>query len=731
MRQTLKKRRIPLLLGGGVLLIALLVFLIPRDAGAARAQASVQSAEAEVGALATTVTGTGNLVTEVGLSMNIPIGLTVDEVYVEAGDIVSEGDVLASFDMGSIQSRIAAVQEELEELDREIERVRNDTEATQITTRIAGRVETLFAAEGDRVTDIMLEHGALAHIIIDGTEEGELAIIGTSGQVTRVHVQEGARVSAGAVLFTLADVDASPAYRELLRDRTDLADSLNNLLRLARTGELVADFDGIIERVAIGDSASGTGGMTIPNMPNIPSMPGGMFGLMRHTEPPTQPSGVFQVTRLSNAESAPLEVMPLEEGDGGSEPTDPAPELDPAPTPDTAPTPTPGRRTPTIGITDLVGFSINAPIVGALTAQPTLDGRTDFRVAGGVWNPPFPIFLPGMQYQILVFLQVNDAATTYFSPQVLDWIASGPQFWPSPGTNTTITDAGIFFDGQLLVFMVNFPRLPDLPSITLPDLDVNINLPDFNFPDFDFTMPDFDFDFPDFDFNFPDFDFNFPDFEFPDFDFNFPDFDFNLPNFSMPDFSMPGFNLPGMDTAPNAFETTAFTIAPADAMRLVVNVDERDILALQSGQRAEISLDAIDGEMFEGAIRRINTSGTAAGGGARYAVEVFIPRTADMLPGMSASAVIITEEVFDILLIPVEALQEEGTRIFVYTAQVGGEPAEPVEVRTGLSDGVFVEIIAGLSAGDTVYYTVIETFRWPMWGMGPGFGGGGGGGDNA
>jgi len=176
----------------------------------------------------------------------------------------------------------------------------------------------------------------------------------------------------------------------------------------------------------------------------------------------------------------------------------------------------------------------------------------------------------------------------------------------------------------------------------------------------------------------------------------------------------------------SANQITAFAITAADTMQLVVTVDERDILALQVGQRAEVSLDAIPGERFMGEISRINTTGTTVGGGARYTVEITVPRTVGMLPGMSASAVIVTDEVFDILLIPSEAIQEDGFHIYVYTALVGGELADPVTVQTGLSDGVYVEIVSGLSSGDTVYFIIAETFAFP--GFGPRFGPGGGGG---
>ncbi|MCL2562455.1 MAG: HlyD family efflux transporter periplasmic adaptor subunit [Oscillospiraceae bacterium] len=640
MRHNIKKRRLPLLIGAGVLLVALaLIILLPGDGGEARAQGSVASAEATIGTLATTVTGTGNLETETGQAVRIPAGLTVDDVLVAPGDIVAAGDVLATFDLGSIQSRIAAVQAELDELDREIERVRTDTEPTTITTRVSGTVEAVFAETDDRVTDTMLAHGALLIIAIDGSEE-TLAVTGTSGRISRVHVGVGDRVRAGAMLFTLADVDASPAHRELVRERTEQAEILLSLLRLAENGTLTAAFDGIVESVAIGDAASGSASPGIPG--NIPAgLPPGMFGMLND-----MPDGEdVRVVRLSNTDMEPLTT-----------PTPPAP-----------PTPPPSN-TELTNIADL----ILAPPVTGQTPQTTVSGTG---YTGTVqWIPSSAIFTPGTTYTALIILTPGTGYT--FGPAALDDVRAGN--FPTPGA--TVVGAELMFNA--LAVTVTFPPTAGGGGGGFPGLP---DLPDFNMPSF------------------------------------------NMPSFNMPNIDASAFaGMDGGAASPN--EITAFTIAAADTMQLVVVIDERDILSLEVGQRAEVSLDAIEGELFGGEISRINTSGTAAGGGARYEVEITIPRTPQMLPGMSASAVITTDEVFDILLIPVEAVQEEGGRIYVYTALIGNEPTDPVDVQTGISDGLYVEILHGLNPGDTVYYIVIETFRWPHWGMGPGWGGGGGGG---
>ena len=84
-----------------------------------------------------------------------------------------------------------------------------------------------------------------------------------------------------------------------------------------------------------------------------------------------------------------------------------------------------------------------------------------------------------------------------------------------------------------------------------------------------------------------------------------------------------------------------------------------------------------------------------------------------MLSGMSASAVISLYEKMDVLTLPAAALSEDGAKTIVYTAldQKTGEPANPVEVTTGLSDGETVEILSGLQSGDSVYYYYYDTLE--------------------
>lgn len=194
---------------------------------------------------------------------------------------------------------------------------------------------------------------------------------------------------------------------------------------------------------------------------------------------------------------------------------------------------------------------------------------------------------------------------------------------------------------------------------------------------------------------------------------------FQMPSITMPSFSF-NFSMPSMGGGTSSQTQlydlngdTLMTVTPQDTMTLTVSVDESDISSVKTGMTAEITVNALPDEMFEGEITKVAMSGSGNGGSSKFAVEITLPRQSDMLSGMSASAVISLYEKMDVLTLPAAALSEDGAKTIVYTAldQKTGEPANPVEVTTGLSDGETVEILSGLQSGDSVYYYYYDTLE--------------------
>lgn len=161
-------------------------------------------------------------------------------------------------------------------------------------------------------------------------------------------------------------------------------------------------------------------------------------------------------------------------------------------------------------------------------------------------------------------------------------------------------------------------------------------------------------------------------------------------------------------------ETILCTLTPYDTAEIAVSVDELDIRSLAVGQSVSVTFDALPGQGVEGEITAIDPTGENDGGSTKYSVTVSVPRSEDMLIGMTASVRRAVEERDDTVVIPAVALNEDATGVFVYTGydKRSDELTDPVYVTTGLSDGMYAEILSGISAGDVYCYRYADTIKY-------------------
>lgn len=130
--------------------------------------ASILSGTVEVGDLETALKGGGNLAAGNAVNITIPTGVKITEFLVSNGDVVEEGDPVATVDKVTVMNAILEVQDTMEYLQDEILDAKDDTVSSTISATAGGRVKQVYAAAGDSVEDVMLEHGALAVLSLDG-----------------------------------------------------------------------------------------------------------------------------------------------------------------------------------------------------------------------------------------------------------------------------------------------------------------------------------------------------------------------------------------------------------------------------------------------------------------------------------------------------------------------------------------------------------------------------------
>lgn len=145
-------------------------------------------------------------------------------------------------------------------------------------------------------------------------------------------------------------------------------------------------------------------------------------------------------------------------------------------------------------------------------------------------------------------------------------------------------------------------------------------------------------------------------------------------------------------------------------LKLEMNVHELDIGKVQEGQRVRITTAAREGEEYYGVVDMISINGTTVNGATNYPVTIVVEDYGDLLPGMNVSAQIIGEEVPDVLTVPVEAVDRNGTVLVPGpgamsedgTAVIDPTKLESRPVELGRNDESYIEITDGLEEGDTV-----------------------------
>lgn len=157
-----------------------------------------------------------------------------------------------------------------------------------------------------------------------------------------------------------------------------------------------------------------------------------------------------------------------------------------------------------------------------------------------------------------------------------------------------------------------------------------------------------------------------------------------------------------------------------------VSVDELDIARVREGQRVEIRLDADPSRVRQGVVEYVSMVANTSGSLVTVPVTVRFREVDDFLrPGYTATLNIIVNEARGVPVVPVEAIFEEGGLRSV-TKVVDGESLR-VPVETGLSDGVWVEIVSGVDVGDEVVALNYRGGSLPVSGAGRTGGGAGGG----
>ncbi|MBB3810376.1 efflux RND transporter periplasmic adaptor subunit [Pseudochelatococcus contaminans] len=152
--------------------------------------------------------------------------------------------------------------------------------------------------------------------------------------------------------------------------------------------------------------------------------------------------------------------------------------------------------------------------------------------------------------------------------------------------------------------------------------------------------------------------------------------------------------------------STIMTVESREVLLFKTFVSESNLSAIDPQTPVTVRIDTLKGEVFQGRIRGIVPSGDDVT--RRYEVNIVLPSDPRLVPGMFGRAEIVLGKQF-VTLIPQVALVRRGGLDGVFV--LDGDVARFRWLRTGRVWGDAVEVVSGLSGGETILAAANDTIR--------------------
>lgn len=151
--------------------------------------------------------------------------------------------------------------------------------------------------------------------------------------------------------------------------------------------------------------------------------------------------------------------------------------------------------------------------------------------------------------------------------------------------------------------------------------------------------------------------------------------------------------------------TTIASVADMKDMIFKGNVDETEVGKIKEGMPIELEIGAIDKEKFDAALEYISPKGVEENGAIQFEIKanVQLKEGQFIRAGYSANANIVLEKKDSVMVIPEGMLKFENDSSFVeILIDEEGQDYEKRMVKTGISDGINIEITEGLKLDDKI-----------------------------
>lgn len=161
-------------------------------------------------------------------------------------------------------------------------------------------------------------------------------------------------------------------------------------------------------------------------------------------------------------------------------------------------------------------------------------------------------------------------------------------------------------------------------------------------------------------------------------------------------------------TESNTFNdgTTVASVAYMGEMIFKGTVDESEVGRMKTGMKLELTIGAIQEHKFTATLEHIAPKGTEDNGAIKFQIKALVDLDPDhfIRASYSANADIVLDKRDSVMVIPESLItfEDNGDKAFVEVETSTPQKFEQRNVKLGLSDGINVEILEGLTMTDKI-----------------------------
>jgi HlyD family secretion protein len=133
-------------------------------------------------------------------------------------------------------------------------------------------------------------------------------------------------------------------------------------------------------------------------------------------------------------------------------------------------------------------------------------------------------------------------------------------------------------------------------------------------------------------------------------------------------------------------------------------IDETEVGRIHEGMPVKLTIGALQNLTFDATLEYISPKGVEANGANQFEIKaaIRVPDSVMIRSGYSANAEIVLAQAQKVLAVPesVVEFKSDSTFVWIMTDSVPKQKFERHFIKTGISDGIKIEIKEGLTAGE-------------------------------